>query len=650
MILMEGTLLSEGSVSKTLLDMSAKIQNRNGKFKNILSLFPYALAAPVSNKPAERWLLSHKCNTTNIIENVGRQFNTATLTRKARTDRQNDILENLKKTIEILENIPGGDIFNLFVKSFGFDFTTKDGHVMSLDGEDTELGRPVWTKDLVSHIFHSSIIRLPQYMKSDILKIYLTSDGTNTSQGFVLEEMITIVANQLGADPLFIERSFEPTNSAVMYFRFTQYVPDSARSRLERFIQRTFGFTIECARKNSQSFLNLPFSAEYPEYGFYDPTSIDLPIRLATIQDIVEHIHSGYRSQVHALVRTVGPLNETTPHTFTRNTFSADISAVQKYAYGLGTRFQNQGSIAMWCANRDMTFQEYKTVMLDLDSGSKDIRRWTADGSLTHRLEKLYQWTQDHVESHSAATVGVIDAKKDPVPIMYDICDDIMLGDNSPEFDNRLRAVISQSFQAWKPGVNLTAWGPIFKKDAFELFNYIQRKLKYEQNSEKEYTSKRLAPLLSGAIVPVVVHRDLGRHLLMRTSVSKVLRFLHWSGLLTRVLIDGHDSSHKGEVFATHWVPIQSKGLYELFMSLKGMNTLSRSVSEVSKSLLCKNVAVLDRNLTIVSYINDLKRCIINIINIYRNKTSHYEEIKLNISYAGGFPFGLSKGLSPPGA
>lgn len=462
-------------------------------------------------------------------------------------------------------------IVRFFIGNFGLDFT--QGHYYyKLDKEDpwSKSVGPIKYGHLVNHICGLKTLALPNFKQSKILKISVNAaESYNKITDLALSDMIGIVSGFLKIEPFYLERSRFWDGNANMYFLPNKYLSDKKKIELELYFFKTFKFKIHIQKSNE--IFELPLGGSYTLRGSYDLGN-HFRIKQRSIAEIFEFVQnkkeqsssgiekkigSLYEGEVVEKIDTLAGYGRYSGFQVDRSKVAYEVQALSKFSYGKGTRFYTQPKLAVWCASRDFSEEQFINLAIEChDGSSKDMNRWSPE-RIDRYLSRMYRWAEGFackLDPTKNSTVDFVNGKK-----RYQIRDNrsqTFLDEASSE--KKFREYLSRLYnQKFKSKRQRGAWKDIFINDTVSLYKFILRSKNYHDKSNKKYQDSYKA-LNNGVLLPKTMLSDLARHLKTRTDLQKILYFLQEFNFLSKIEINGYSSSYKKKVFGTHYKPLSS--------------------------------------------------------------------------------------------
>lgn len=357
----------------------------------------------------------------------------------------------------------------------------------------------------------------------------------------------------LGQSPEFVEYNPE-SNGLHAYFHFNRSLTDKENSALIRFYEDQNKF-IEII--SGRQLLRLPCSIDYAVHGEFAPQEENY-VKQYPIKDCLLKIVNS-RKTINAdtnklLKKAVSMFAEETPKLFClrkkRGTFSicgeniSMGSGVEKYSYGRGTRYVNQTALAMYCAGKGMTFDQYYDAAVELNKfNSRDMAKWSIY-TRERKLRSYFNWALEHATIRKSS----FQTKSNGNALIDENGDEWIVSSRPNEFQlalkqfpstvrNDLKSYLSYVYRL-HPETFRAPYGGKIQKDLIEtsvlFLEFLRAKKEYDESREKKYVqfSSELSPLLKGTPFPKELFYAFAQAIDSKRSMNRAVHLLRKSGVL----------------------------------------------------------------------------------------------------------------------
>lgn len=490
---------------------------------------------------------------------------------------------NLKNLEEFEDKRSPGEIYNFFVKYFGFNFrkvrssfnVSDPARTINYDRER----RPNYG-NLVTHLTGQRMISMSSYDHSKIMMVEIPSEGDNYDHYLSISQMAGIFIRELNSNPYFVERGFYSIAPLRMYFLLDNYISDERKKELETYFFTNYSFRIHIREKGIK--VLLPFSRETPLFGTFNIASL-YGIRFESYDEAYQRITKGFEegsfitrtSVIKGIINKKRLTDGRLPKLEYADCDEYDYSGMRgadKFSYGLGTRHENQVKLAVWSAGRGLTFNEYRNLAYSLNvGGSKDMARWKPS-----RIDSVLQGYYDFAVRSVKPLVKPqrseedVDISEQALFKKYEICDAFFTTylDNS---DNarKLREILIPYYDKNFPSSRQQGfWKKAFLDDSVKLYKFLIRRKKYLASIGKRYVEEGYVELNDGVSFPTAIFPDLKKFLRLRTNVDKIVKAMRATGLLTPVSLNGFEFSYKDIIYSIHYIVLD----HHDFLNLSSLN------------------------------------------------------------------------------
>lgn len=504
-----------------------------------------------------------------------------------------------KRSLEELNSYNFEDFYSRIVQDFGLDFSEVNYPCLS-EKKGLKYKDSISYNDVRNAIIFRTTLFFKPYKKSKLLWVKIDPKNMFNERHFLMEyEMMHVVSEHLGVEPVFVSSPPSSSGSHYMLFKLSEYVSDKKREELEEFFYKEFGFKIKIFKKDDKEYrtykdyIPLPFSRRNIFYGIYEPTA-PVKVNPTGILELLDHIESSEEGSCSGIKRIVGNINEgevikgkrvqASGHEFLQN---LEQRACVKYSYGAGTRYENQRKLAFWCIYHKMDFFDYAIIARGCNDGSsKDMKAWS-DAKIDKELRSYFDFASRVV------SFNVDDFKRDlsssEEGIIYDRRDLKTVLDLDGVARQKFIGVLKIWYDHLYPSKKSKGlWREYFLRDAEELMKFLLRKKAYDDETKKTYVDPAMKVLEQGTTIPQKIWSALSEHLGLRTSIKKILSVFEQAGLIKRLSVGGYEFSYKRNFYSIHFLlTITTKQLIYLYKKAKsllymGLSSLLNYIEEVA--------------------------------------------------------------------
>jgi hypothetical protein len=525
------------------------------------------------------------------------------------TELFQQILLNHKQLILDLEESPKKEIKDLLVKHFGFNF--KDGklyeEVLGYDNVYSETYIPdkqINYGQLANHLGNQKVLKTENFLHSKIIKIeFPAKNENNITHPLTLGEMMDTVIEDLYAEPFFLERSTTLDYRGTLYFLFSNYISDEAREKLEDYFYEKYSIVLRVKKKEETC--TLPFSKNQLYYGTWNSNSL-CKINLVSLKELRNHISSISPSPTTQIEKITGNIFSGQVLASSRKTFLPPDDYIRKhYSYGRGTRFVTWRKIALYCASRKITFEDFLFYLYESNDGtSKDMELW-GENLIRKHAENMYQFALSVADSkfiersEKKECIETKDIKKQKKE--YTIKDfGISEISKNKELKFQLTKYLNREYlKLYKSPKQRRQWKDKFIQDSVILLEFLLRKQQWDKKSKKAYLEDQFKDLEGGVSIPVSMQKDLSSYLHLKINIKKILTFLEQIHLIEPISINGYSFSYKKKKFSKH---------FTLKINLSLILKLLYYVTKGSLSLFPSGKILNASNINYVSNVTDFIR------------------------------------------
>ncbi len=494
------------------------------------------------------------------------------------------IVKNHSKTIEQVNLLSKAELKDLFVSNFGLDFNSERIMKRKISVYNGEMKQFTELKKLnygyiVQHLSHTKEIDAKGFQHSKLLKIeFLPYEDKNFKNYLTLGEMFQIVSGIIGGEPVYAERSIVNSYDGCLYFKMRDYLSDTVKKSLERYIEHNFNFKVKIrTREEEQSNLyKLPFSKSRPIYGFLNPDNL-LKVNLQPILSIVENIKNSKPISSYRIETILGPIQGGNVLERRIETTS-DALHLQDFYYGDGTRHEKTKKIALWCARHEKSFEEfYQYVHYYNNGSSKDMSNWNEEIK-ERNLKGYYYFAKRVVDPIDKTNFKRITKEGTEYTIIDSERKHIFPKNNLRT--KLLTKYIKQAYNLkYQSKRQQGKWKSYFISDTLSVLHFMESKM---INCDLDYEDKNYKDLESGVLFPKSIHKKVSTHLRLKTDIQKILSFLREFNIIEEIAIKGYTWSYKGIKFAKHYrLNLSLDKIKDLFNTL--ISYIQNSYSSLKK-------------------------------------------------------------------